>query len=158
MGSNLSIKIKAKGKHAKKLMQAVSALPDTSGANYVSRNDLHLDPGTSSGKTRASERVPYKPRPGIAGESSPTSELKATSTAQANIPESGSKVALNPEGFGPSHVGEGIHQVTMVTREINPVEKARMHNNKCRDMRTNLGRGKAGIPSVEEENNVSVTR
>ena len=28
--------------------------------NYVSRDELHLEPGVESGKTQASEKVPYK--------------------------------------------------------------------------------------------------
>ncbi len=39
--------------------------------------------------------------------------------------------------------------VSHVAREPNPVERVRQHNNRTRDMRTNLGRGKAGIVEVE---------
>jgi hypothetical protein len=157
--SKLKIKVVAKGKHARDLAQTLAGMPDSSGANFVSRNDLHLDSGVSSGVNHASRQVPYRARPGIAGKSDATPELKGTATAQANVPETGSHDGpAMGAGPGPSYVGEGIDTVKPITREINPIEKARMANNKTRDARTNLGRGKAGVPSVEEENNVTVTR
>src|SRR5579859_4007381 len=103
--SNLSIKIKAKGKKAAQLAQVVSSMPDASGSNYVSRNDLHLDGGTTSGKNRASERVSYKARPGWAGKSASTPELVGNNREQVVHPGTGSLDGnINPVGFGPSCV------------------------------------------------------
>jgi hypothetical protein len=149
MGSNLKVKIKATGKKAQQLLQAANSMPDASGANYVSRNDLHLDPGTKSGTNRASQRVPYKARPGIQGKSTATPELVGNERAQVNKPETGAKVALKPEGFGPSYVGEDFDCVKPVERELNLAERARQKNNRTRDMRTNLGRGKPSQPTTD---------
>lgn len=96
----------------------------------------HLDAGTKSGANRASEQVPYKARPGIQGRSEASPVL-----VQAD----------GPEGFGPSYVGEGIDKVMPVNRELNAVERARQKNNRTRDMRTNLGRGKPSQPITDGE-------
>jgi hypothetical protein len=161
MAVKAKIKVKLTGKDAKDMAQdprvalAVSKaqisakIPGPEGANYVSRNDLHLDTGTSSGVNRASKHVSYKPRPGIQGESTATPELKGTEMSQVNKPETGSKINLKPEGFGPSYVGEGLITVEPVKRELNLVERARQANNRTRDMRTNLGRGKPSVPSTD---------
>jgi len=150
MGKDLKIKIKASGKKAQQLVQAVSSMPDASGANYISRNDLHLDAGTTSGKNRASQRVPYKARPGIQGKSTDTPELKGNEREQVVTTETGSRAdALNPVGFGPSYVGENINTVKPINRELNLVERARQLNNRTRDMRTNLGRGKPSQPTTD---------
>lgn len=126
----------------------VAIMPDSSGANYISSGDLHLDPGTQSGKTRASERVPYKPLKGLAGKSEATSQVIGNPTEQVNKPEPGSKVPLNPEGYGPSFT-EGIDTIAPVARDLNPVERKRQLNNRTRDARTALGHGKPSQPTVE---------
>lgn len=146
----LKVKIKAEGKQAKQLLQAANSIPDASGANFVSRNDLHLDPGAKSGENHASQRVPYKARPGWAGKNSATPELVGNEREQVSKPETGSLDGpLKPEGPGPSYVGEDIDTVKAVSRDLNPVERARQKNNRTRDMRTNLGRGKPAQPTVD---------
>lgn len=145
----IKIKVKASGKDAKKVAQAVGSQPDASGANYVSRNALHVDAGASSGVPHGSERVPYKSRDDLSGNVAPTPELKGTSTAQSDQPETGSKVNLRTDGPGPSFITEGIDTVKPVAREMNPVERKRQENNRTRDMRTNLGRGKPAVPEID---------
>jgi hypothetical protein len=144
----LKVKVKAEGKDAKKILSG--QLPDASGANYVSRNNLHVDSGASSGVNHASKQVPYKARPGIAGKSSPTPELVGNERSQVVHPGTGSLAGdINPVGSGPSYVGENIDTVKAITRELNPVERARQVNNRTRDMRTNLGRGKTSQPTTD---------
>ena len=142
----IKVKVKADGKDAKKIL--AGQLPDASGANYVSPNELYVPPGASSGVTHASERVSYKPRPGIAGKSEATSVLVGNDKAQVDKPETGARVNLSPNGFGPSYQGENVMTVAPVTRTLNPVERARQANNRTRDMRTNLGRGVPAVPEV----------
>ena len=150
MGKNLSIKIKAKGKKAVQLAQAVSSMPDASGANYVSPNRLFVPPGASSGVSHSSQRVGYKPRPGWQGKSTDTSELVGNEREQVVHPGTGSRAEnISPNGFGPSYVGEDISTVKVVARDLNPVERARQVNNRTRDMRTNLGRGKPAVPEID---------
>lgn len=80
-------------------------VPDKSGANYVSRNALHVqDTGKKSSK------VNYKPAP-------PLDSIESVAAP--------------------------------VGRSLNQVERARQDSNRTRDMRTNLGRGKAAVPEVE---------
>lgn len=149
MGAQLSVKVKAKGKKAHDLVKTLAGMPDSSGSNYVSRNDLHVDAGASSGVSHSSERVPYKARPCLSGTVEQlTPELLGNEQSQVNKPETGAKVNLKPEGPGPSYPGEGIDTVKAVAREMNPVERARQENNRTRDMRTNLGRGKPAQPTV----------
>ena len=146
----IKIKVKASGKDAKKVAQAVGSQPDASGANYVSRNDLHVGAGASSGVTHSSTRVPYKARPGIGGKSEPTPELVGGETAQVAHPGTGSLSSnISPTGFGPSYVGEDIDTVKVVDRQMNPVERKRQLNNRTRDQRTNLGRGKPAVPEID---------
>jgi len=93
--------------------------------NYVSREELHVPRGVSSGRSHAGERVPYKTAvtwgEGPEGE---RSEVRSVATGEH---------APNDD------------------RDPNPVERTRQKNNRARDMRTNLGRGKAGIVEVEGE-------
>ena len=46
--------------YARKEGHNIPKKPDASGSNYVSRNDLALPAGATPGKTKGSERVPYK--------------------------------------------------------------------------------------------------
>jgi hypothetical protein len=46
-------------------------------------------------------------------------------------------------------VGEDIDTVKEVVRDLNPVERARQKNNRTRDQRTNLGRGKPAVPEID---------
>ena len=102
-------------------------IPDSSGANYVSRNELHVQTQSAKGRT-----VPYRGVKGLSGESQETTVIKATSQSE-------------PTGFGPSSTGDGIDCVQEVARVMNPVERARQKNNRTRDMRSNLGRGKGQL-------------
>lgn len=144
----IKIKVKADGKDAKKILSG--QMPDATGANFVTRNELFVPPGATSGEKHASERVAYKPRPGIAGKSEATPELIGNEREQVVKPETGSLAApVKAEGFGASYVGEGIITVVPVARVLNPVERARQDNNRTRDMRTNLGRGKPSQPTTD---------
>ncbi len=159
MGANFKIKVKASGKKAQDLARTLAGMPDSSGSNYVSRNDLHVDSGAESGKNHASKTVPYKPRPGIAGKGMATPELVGNEREQVVHPGTGSLDGnIKASGFGPSYVGEGIDTVEPVERKMNPVEACRQKNNRTRDMRTNLGRGKASTPTTDAGGSAGHTR
>ena len=144
----VKVKIKADGKDAKKILSG--QMPDASGSNFVSPNRLYVPAGAESGKNHASQRVPHKARPGWAGKSAATPELVGNESSQVVHPGTGSLDGnIDPSGFGPSCVGEDINTVKPVVRNLNPVERARQKNNRTRDMRTNLGRGKSAVVEVE---------
>ena len=139
MSVTVKTKIKSTGADARRIASVLhgGATPDASGSNYVSPNKLYVPSGASSGQRGASERVPYKSVPGATAGSTPTEPVIGNSSSQVN----------GPEGFGPSCT-DGIDTVKAVTRTQNPVEAARQKNNRTRDMRTNLGRGKQSQPTV----------
>jgi hypothetical protein len=114
--------------------------------NYVSRNELHVDSGASSGTNHASKTVPYKPLKDLSGG---TGQITPELLKDKGHGETGSKVPLDNDGPGPSAFEPGIDTVKAVTRELNPVERARQKNNRTRDMRTNLGRGKSSQPTID---------
>lgn len=102
------------------------------------RDELHLDTGgAESGKNHAAKTVPYNPPKCLGGtKSQVTAEITARSQS-------------TPVGPGPSAFEPGIDTVKTVARQMNPVERARQVNNRTRDMRTNLGRGKASVVETE---------
>jgi hypothetical protein len=153
-----------------KARAAGAKVPDKSGANFVSRNDLAILPGSNSNLRKGSERLPYKECPqfgkdestGMRGTSAELSTGRGLATGSAARTFTKETISTTSqvghhEGFGPSYVGEEILTVAPVNRVLNPVEIARRRNNASRDARTNLGRGKAGVVTAEDENDVQKT-
>lgn len=139
-----------------KARKAGASIPDASGANFVSQNDLHIPAGvTGQGKDtwkRGSERV------------APSGQEASFKNPQDlhNYPTNDQ---YRSDRFPSLHLGQAQidHQLDMMTvkrieRKMNPVEQVRQRNNQARDSRTNLGRGKAGMPVAEEENGVQEAR
>lgn len=132
-----------------KARKAGASIPDSSGSNYVSPNKLYVSAGvTGQGTmkwTRGSERV------------KPTGQSDFLKNPQGlhDYPTHDEYCA---DRFPDSYTELASVKPVEARMKINPVEQLRQDNNKTRDMRTNLGRGKSGIVSAEEENNVQETR
>lgn len=141
-----------------KARAAGASIPDASGSNFVSPNDLHIPEGVTGQGTKSWKRGSSKV--------APTGQCEAGKNPQGLHDYPTHEQYVN-DRFPALHMGEAQvrHEIEMETvkpvdwrKQINPVEQVRQRSNQTRDMRTNLGRGKAGIPSIEEENNVQETR
>lgn len=135
-----------------KARAAGASIPGPSGANYVSRDDLHVPLGATQGWRRGGERV------APSGQASPgknPSDLHNYPTHEQYVAHRFPDVH-----YGDAQVAHELEARTVehVERPMNPTEQIRQNNNKARDFRTNLGRGKAGMPVIEEENNVTESR
>lgn len=168
--SNVPKNVKATGKTGAaktKMMTAIAlskaraagaSIPDKSGSNFVSPNDLHIPAGvTGQGTakwTRGSSRV------------KPTGQCDAGKNPQSlhDYPTHAQYVA---DRFPALHMGDAQvqHEIEMEEvkqvgwrKTINPVEQVRQRSNQTRDLRTNLGRGKPAQPTVGESGTTSETR
>lgn len=141
-----------------KARKAGASVPDKSGSNYVSNNDLTIPKGvTGQGTTKWTRGGQHV---------KPSGQCDAGKNAQGlhDYPTHDQYVA---DRFPAVHMGDEQvrHEIEIETvkpvewrKKINPTEQTRQRNNQTRDMRTNLGRGKSGIVSAEEENHVQEQR
>lgn len=149
---SLKIKVKAEGNDAKKVVEAIHAhLPSKAEVkanripNYVSDDALHIPVGANSGKQKGSERVlasARDPRPGEVLSSCTEAEYRANAFPPVNSDQVAA--ALEATTVKPTRVGGNYEKLP-----IGHPERIRQLNNRARDMRTNLGRGKQSIVEVE---------
>ena len=151
----LKVKIKAKGRDAKKLLGGAlpdlgdalvasgAKVPDASGSNYVSPNDLHTPSGVTGQGKRTWRRGATRVKP-----SGQETSFKNPSDLH-NYPSNDTyrNQRFPTLRFGSDQVAGELDDMTVkpITRVMNPVEACRKANNATRDARTNLGRGKSGI-------------
>lgn len=142
--SKLKVKIKAEGKDAENVIHTLNGLPPRTN-NYVSNDNLFIPSGANSDKQKGSERLPAStqaPRPGEARQDRSDSEYKAHAFPSASVnPIDDASAATR---LKPTSVGGAYEKLP-----ANHPEHDRQHNNRCRDARTNLGRGKQAIVEIE---------
>jgi hypothetical protein len=135
-----------------KARAAGASIPGPSGANYVSRDELHVPPGARQTWQRGGKTV------------APSGQCDAGKNPSDlhNYPTTAEYVA---DRFPDVHYGDAqvSHEIKMETvehvkRPMNSVEQIRQRNNQARDFRTNLGRGKAAQPTVGESGDVVESR
>lgn len=131
---------------------AGASIPGPSGANYVSRDDLHVPSGARQTWKRGGSTV------------APSGQCNAGKNPSNlhNYPTTEQYIAHR---FPDTHDGEAqvAHEIDCETvkpvdRTMNPVEQTRQHSNQARDRRTNLGRGKPSQPTIGESGNVTESR
>jgi len=132
-----------------KARQAGASIPDKSGSNFVSNNDLHTPAGVTGQGTTSLRRGGERVKP-----SGQETSFKNASDSHNYVGHD----AYVGDRFPVLRMGEAqvtgelddMH-VKPVARTMNPVEALRKKNNATRDARTNLGRGKAGVVVSNEE-------
>jgi hypothetical protein len=151
----LKVKIKATGNDAKRIVTGGTAgvnIPGSSGANYVSRDELHVPPGAKQTWQRGGSTV------------APSGQCEAGKNPSNlhNYPTHDEYVAQRfPELH--YHDAQVSHEIAMETvapvdRPMNPPEQVRQRSNQARDRRTNLGRGKPAQPTIGESGDVQESR
>ena len=149
--SKLKVKIKAEGKDAERVLQTMNGLPPRTN-NYVSRDELHIPPGANSNKQKGSERL-----------SDSTQNPNPVGDHASGLHDRPSDAEYKAHAFPELHYGADQVRHEMDAREV-PVtslagnrnkmpadspEAVRQKNNRARDMRTNLGKGKHSIVETE---------
>lgn len=148
---SLKVKVSAKGKKAEHVIQALQDLPSKAEVrasripNYVSDDSLFIPAGANSSKQKGSERLPdstQDPRPGEARQNRSEAEYKAHAFPSASVNSVDDATAATT--VKPTAVGGNYSKLPP-----NHPEHTRQANNRARDMRTNLGRGKGAAPVVD---------
>lgn len=148
---DLKIKVKAKGKKAEQVIQALNDLPSKAEVaesripNYVSDDSLHIPAGANSSKQKGSERLPdstQDPRAGQVNQNRTEAEYKSHAFPEPSVNPVDDELAS--VRLKPTTVGGAYAKLP-----ANHPEHDRQANNRVRDARTNLGRAKTSLPVVE---------
>lgn len=144
---SLKIKVKASNEDAKRVAEALQHLPSKEEVrrnrtpNYVSNDALFIPSGANSDKQKGSSTLPHstqEPRPGEARQDRTEAEYIAHAFPEPTV--NPVDAATEATTVKPTSCGGAYDKLPP-----NHPEHQRQANNRARDAKVNLGRGKRGI-------------